>query len=288
MKRTFVETENYTRLLAAVQATEERGAREAGIVLVTSVPGYGKTRCVQRFAVQHGAVYLRAKTHWTPHVALQELVRELGQESDHGRAPAFKQARELLLQTDVPRPIVVDESEHALHDSRTLETFRDLSDTLENVIVLVGMGRLQTRIGRFPQIQSRIARTVDFQPASIADVTACFRALCEVDVDADVLAEVHRRGKGLMRHVLNAIQAVESRALANRLKRATLADVKDVLAALSWADQSKAFGSAAPRPVLRGAEDVRDGHGKPTALASDASVKPTALTAAPGNGRAVA
>jgi hypothetical protein len=239
MKRTFVETENYTRLLAAVQATEERGAREAGMVLVTSVPGYGKTRCVQRLAVQHGAVYLRAKTHWTPHVALQELVRELGAEPETGRARLFKQAKELMAATDTIRPIVVDESEHTLHDSRTLESFRDLSDTLENVVVLVGMGRLQTRIARFPQVQSRIARMVEFQPASLADVTACFKAQCEVEVDAEVLAEVHRRSKGLMRHILNAIQAVESRALANRIKRATLADVKDVLAALSWADHSK-------------------------------------------------
>ena len=78
MRNRFAKTANVTGFLAGVTAVEERGAREAGMLLVTGEPGYGKTRTVQWWAIQTDGVYLRAKSGWTPHWVLTELVKELG------------------------------------------------------------------------------------------------------------------------------------------------------------------------------------------------------------------
>jgi DNA transposition AAA+ family ATPase len=234
MRTVYAETENYTRLLAAVQAVEQRAAREAGLIVVTSEPGYGKTRAVQRFAVQHGAVYLRAMTHWTPHIALAALVRRLGAAPEFGRERLLRQAMALLSADGGLKAVILDEAEHLLRDTQVLETVRDLSDSLENVVVLVGMERLRTTLQRYPQVSSRVARAVTFQPASLEDVALLCRELAEVPIGADVVEELHRRCQGRPRVAINAIKRVEERARANRLKTVALADVRDVLAEDDW------------------------------------------------------
>ena len=48
MKKAFVKTENYARFAAGVKAVEQRGAAEAGMMLVHGQPGYGKSHIVSR------------------------------------------------------------------------------------------------------------------------------------------------------------------------------------------------------------------------------------------------
>ena len=77
MKKAFVKTENYARFAAGVKAVEQRGAAEAGMMLVYGQPGYGKSHIVYRWAEEAGAVYLRANVDWTPKYFLVELCKAL-------------------------------------------------------------------------------------------------------------------------------------------------------------------------------------------------------------------
>ena len=54
MKKAFVKTENYARFAAGVKAVEQRGAAEAGMMLVHGQPGYGKSHIVYRWAEEAG------------------------------------------------------------------------------------------------------------------------------------------------------------------------------------------------------------------------------------------
>jgi len=224
MRRNFAPTENYNRLLAAVAAAEERAAREAGLVLVTGPAGFGKSEAVKRFAVQQGAVYLRGKTHWSPRAMLAELVKALGGDPKHYREALFAQAVDLLSR-ETPRPIVVDEAEHACLDVKALESLRDISDTLENVVVLVGMDQLQSRIARHPQVYSRVAQVVEFQPASLEDVKALANALTEVVMESELLERIHSESQGRIRLVLNALGRAERIGLNNQAQKVSLADI---------------------------------------------------------------
>ena len=224
MRTAFAPTENYQRLLAAVARVEGRAAREAGIILVTGPAGYGKSNAVRRFAVQQNALYLRAKTFWTPRIFLAELVRELGGAPRHRRDDLFTKAIDLLSQ-DTPQPIVIDEAEHMARDLQSLESARDISDTLENVVLLVGMDRLQNRIARFPQIFSRVAEAVEFQPATVEDVSTLAETLCEVKVAADLAERIHGESKGRVRLILNALARAEQHAVTNKLAQVAAADM---------------------------------------------------------------
>lgn len=232
MRLTFAHTSNVNRFLAGVSGVEQRAAKEAGWLLVTGEAGYGKTRTVQWWVVKHGAVYLRAKAAITPHWLLGELVRELEQAPAKTSEELFAQALDVLSRD--PRPIVIDEAEHALHDVRVLESVRDLSDLTEVPVVLVGMERVQTRIARYKQISSRIAEVVEFKPATEEDVRACCDTLCEVAVDDDLVAEVHRQTSGRVREVVNAIGAIERQAKRNKLKTVALADMAGQVLTHDW------------------------------------------------------
>ena len=77
MKKSFVKTENYARFTAGVKAVEQRGAAEAGMMLVHGQPGFGKSHIVSRWAEDAGAIFLRANVDMTPKYFLTELCRAL-------------------------------------------------------------------------------------------------------------------------------------------------------------------------------------------------------------------
>ena len=57
MRKMFVKTENYRKFVSAVKAVEQRGAAEAGMMLVYGVPGLGKSHIVSSWAGQLAAAF---------------------------------------------------------------------------------------------------------------------------------------------------------------------------------------------------------------------------------------
>jgi len=224
MKNQFAVTSNAERFLAAMSALKNRGASEASWVLLTGVPGLGKTELAQWWALTRDAVYLRAKAAWTPRAAQIELSEKLGIAPSRSNAELFAQILGVLGRN--PVPIVIDEIEHCLRDAKVLEVFRDLSDLIEIPIIIVGMDAVRTQIQRHEQISSRIHQVVDFLPATPADV----RTMAEILVEAplvwadDLIAKVHAESEGRYRLIMDALAEIERHAKRNRLQTVSAAD----------------------------------------------------------------
>lgn len=209
MHKAFAQTANVKAFMSAVARANKRGAPEAGITLVTSEPGFGKSRTVKWWGEKHGAIYLRAKASWTPHWFLADLCAELGIEARHRTEQLFAQAIGALMKRS-ETPLIVDEVEHCLRDTKVIEQVRDVTDLVECPVVFVGMESVPFKLNRLPQISSRIAATVTFGPATEACVRAVCDTVCEVKVADDLIAEIHRQSGGRMREIMNAIAAVEA------------------------------------------------------------------------------
>ncbi len=224
MKKQFVKTENYERFRTGITAVENRGAAEASLMLVTAEAGFGKSTTVDHWAIASGAAYVRAKEGWTPAWFKSELAENLKLDT-RGR-PKELFARIAGYVGGNQLPIVIDEVEHCLeNNAAVLEAVRDLSDLTEVLVILVGMDQVQARIARHRQISSRIARVVEFQPASINDVLITCKQLAEVDIADDLVTEIHRASGGRMRDIMNAIATVENTAKRNGATQITLADM---------------------------------------------------------------
>lgn len=225
MRKGFVPTENYRRLAEAQHQVERRGAAEAGLVIVKGPFGVGKSEIVERWAVDTGAVFVRSKETWTKRALLDELAARLGLDN-RGRNSEV-QARVIgRLAVDM-LTLVFDEADHLIRSTPALlEVIRDITDLTGVPCFLVGMEQFGAKLARYGHIASRVARVVDFQPLSLADVKSAVDKLCEVPVAAEVVAQLHVQSQGRMRLVLNAITTLEQWAQANGLKRIEAEHVK--------------------------------------------------------------
>lgn len=226
MRVQFAPTSNVKRLLLGLETVEKRGAKEAGYLLVTSVPGYGKTETLLWLATQQpNTIYLRAKSGWTRHWMLSDLLNELKRVPERHTEDMFRVALAALKIRPGYR-LIIDESEHAMADRRVVEAIRDLSDMAKIPIVLVGMEKIQAIIERFPQVSSRVAAVVAFLPADLADVKAVAQALLEnVALEDDLAQEILSQSQGRMREVLNALARCEAEAKLQKLQKIGLRDM---------------------------------------------------------------
>lgn len=236
MRSQFVKTENYRAFVSAVKAVEQRGAAEAGMMLVYGQPGLGKSHIISRWAAETGAIFLRAGKDWTPRYALVELANELRLDSRGTSQQLFARLLEPIARNQLP--IIIDEAEFALANrAAVLGKIRDISDRAENTVILVGMQDIQRDIKRYGQISSRIARVVEFTPATLDDVRNACKQLAEVEITPELVTEIHHLSEGRMRKVLNIIATIEQIAKTNSLKVMDLSNLEGVPLAYDWQDR---------------------------------------------------
>lgn len=216
MRATFVNTHNARTFLAGLKALEQRGAYEACMMVVDGEPGLGKSTTIQWWAVQTGAVFLRAKEEWTPTWFMRELLQALRETPEHSFERMFRQAMQALSKAAAaahrdgkPFGVVIDEVDHISRNKRMIETIRDLSDMLEIPFILVGMGRVRANLTKFPQVASRVGQYVEFNLAPLADAEALVTALCEVEVKPCLVEFLHRVSGGKFREIKEGIAAIE-------------------------------------------------------------------------------
>lgn len=224
MKKGFVQTENYKRLKEAEKIVSRRGAREAGLVLVRGVYGVGKSELTERWATDSKYVFVRAKETWTKRALLDELADRMGL-AKHGRNQEV-QARIIGKMAVDMVPLIVDEADFLIRTSASLlEVLRDITDLTGTMCFLVGMEHFPLKLARYEHIASRVARVVEFEPLSLADVQATIAAKSEVSIAPDLAPEIHRQANGRMRLVLNAIANIEQWAQANGWSKVTATEI---------------------------------------------------------------
>lgn len=242
MKKAFVQNSNYARFMQAVKAVEQRGAREASLMLVTGPAGLGKSETVDRFAVDTNAIYLRAKETWTKRGLLVEMAETL-------RIPVNATNHEMQAKIighigARQTPIIIDEAEFTVRSTASiLECIRDISDLTETLVVLVGMETIESRIARYPQISSRIAQVVHFAPLTEQDVLLTCKQLAEVDMAPDLVKELLRQSEGKMRLVMNGIATIERIAKTNSMSRVTAEDFKGMELCIEWQARRPRIGA---------------------------------------------
>lgn len=216
MRSQFVVTQNAKSFMAGLKALEQRGANEACVMVVDGIPGLGKTTTVEWWAVQTGAIFLRAKEEWTPTWFMRELLAALRETPEHSFEKMFRQAVTALskhsmaaLRDGKAFGVVVDEVDHISRNKRMVETIRDLSDMLEIPFIMVGMGKVRANLTRFPQVASRVGQYVEFALAPLSDAQALVDALCEVQVAPCLVEFLHKVSGGKFREIKEGIAAIE-------------------------------------------------------------------------------
>lgn len=242
MKKVFVETKNWEALQNAVTRTEKRGSPEASLILVTGEPGMSKTTTMLKYVASSRATYLRALTTWTPTHLIGALCHSFCVQHPIAR-DRFNNLISALISHN--RPIIIDELDLVLdRGPRLLELIRDISDSSEQIIILVGMETILQRISRYKQIASRVSAHVQFKPLDIEDTAALCKGLCDLTIAPDLVAEIHRQAAGSARLVTNAIAVVENLGKRNGMDAVNLSAMRGQVLCADW-QRRKSLGSAA-------------------------------------------
>ena len=228
MKSGFVQTQNFKLLKEAEKLVERRGAREAGLVLVQGQYGIGKSELTERWASDNGHIFLRAKKTWAARSMLDDIAKLIGV-SIKGTAVDV-QNRIIAHLSVTMQTIVIDEADHLLdaRNATKLEVIRDITDLTGTMAFLVGMQNFPATVQRYEHIASRVARIVQMQPLSMADVQATVKAKAEVAITPALVERMHNDCQGRMRLLLNAIANIEMWADANGWKEVDVQHVKNL------------------------------------------------------------
>jgi len=216
MRNVFVPLANTQAFLAGFETVQRRGASENCFMVVDGLPGYGKTSTAQWFAVQNQLPFVRAKREWRPSWMLREILEQVGVTPAHSYERIFAQVIDTLgkrsaiaLGEDRPFALIVDEADHVVGSGALMETLRDISDLIEVPTLLIGMGRINAGIKRFPQIASRAEAHVEFAKLTADCTRKLAAARCECAVADDLLAFLHDKAGGYAREVMTGLSAIE-------------------------------------------------------------------------------
>lgn len=222
MKHKIVEVKNVLRAQDMFANLQGRSDITPGIGLIHGASGFGKTTTVthmfnQLTSMGNLPVYVRCYATDTASSILARIMKELGSE------PLFplRKMVDFITQTMNEQQIAlfIDEADHIVGQAKTMETLRDLYDSTELPVVLIGMEEIARRISHRKQLFNRISEWVEFMPADIEDVAMFASELLarEIRVGEDLLDFIRLRSGGEVRRILIALEKIERFALANEL-----------------------------------------------------------------------
>jgi len=172
LNKTFIRTDNFNKVQAAVAALTNRDPSLPGLGLIYGKWGYGKTEVVEAFYGQSDTFYVRMMETWNA----RRLLEEMGAIAKVGD-PSYRLDR-LCDQVIAGfrrwgKPLFIDEADYLFNGgSRMLNVVRDIHDTTKVPIILIGMEAIHGRLQKHGQFFSRIlpAAIVEFQPVSTPEI----------------------------------------------------------------------------------------------------------------------
>lgn len=171
-------------------------------------PGLGKTTAMIAAANGHNAIYLCANPTWTSRTLLEKLTTALGGSVTHRLSDMHDQVAGRL--TFTGRSILLDEADSIFDSPKLVETFRSLHDaSTHGVFVLVGMEKARAKLAKYPQLERRVQKIVEFLPLSLEDVQLVLAARCEVPIAKCLTTALHKATGGQIAGVCAMIPQIE-------------------------------------------------------------------------------
>lgn len=249
MKHHFVKTENHASLLQAVRYMEQNTSGSARLALVHGEPGVGKTKNIDNWASEVGAVVVKGHVGMSLPGIRWSISNMLGIKTKaNSSAEAMAQ---VIALTHGRQPIIFDEAQFGLSMKSSgvkaagIEYLRDLAERANTYVLLVCHESEVAGFSESAHIRTRIAYRCTMRNATLADTREFISQLCEVPVDDAVIAHVQHVSGGKFRLLEQAIASLEMIARANGLKRLDADSIKGLPLVI---DHEK---SLAPRLVAR-------------------------------------
>jgi len=216
MRQKLALVKNVAALQAAFETLSSRDAGIPGMGLVHGFTGAGKTTSISWLVNRTNGVYVRAYSTWTPNAMLGSIMHELGATALHRSAAMLRYIVKELEQSN--RPLFVDEVNYFAANGEMLDTLRDIHDTSNVPVILIGHEGTERRLVHRAQLARRISEWVEFRPLDKEDARILANTVAEVDIADDLLADLHAQSKGSTGLMTVGLARIEQMAKANGWK----------------------------------------------------------------------
>ena len=225
MKHRMAMTKNVKRFLAAVRELQNRSLGIEGMGLLWGRPGEGKSTTIAYATNMLNGVFLRANTCWSITSMLADMMRELGMEPMHRKAPMINAIVEKLMAR--PRPVFIDESDYLFKKADMVDALRDIYDLTGSPVILIGMEEMARKIQTKGKFARRITQWIEFSGIDAQDARTLADTVCDIHIGDDLLEFVRLEAKANIGRMTTAMSKIESFGRTNSLKSVTRSEWSD-------------------------------------------------------------
>lgn len=235
----IAQTANLALCDMAIERAQSRTQSLPGMVCLYGPSGTGKSVAASFVANRRRAYYVQAKSVWTKKFFLQAILREMGI-STVKTLPEMLEiaAQELALSN---RPLIIDEMDHLI-DKNAVELVRDLYESSQAVILLIGEERLPDKLKKYERFHGRV---LDWVPARLVDLDDARQLATHyapsIEVADDLLNTLVAHAAGSIRRIVVNLERIHEVALSCGW---TIADQAN------WANRPLYTGHAPKRRLL--------------------------------------
>jgi hypothetical protein len=204
---TYAATQNMRLALQTIYTARDAGPGAPRLCIFYGNSGYGKTVAAAHAAALTDAVYLLARSVWTPKSFLEAMCREIG------IVRPAKTAADMMDQiiarlNQCPQPIILDEMDH-LVTKKSVEMIRDIYEATQVPIMMIGEEALPARLKEWERFDNRLIAVTRAEPSSFDDGRLLRDVYTRgVRVDNDLADHFTRECRGIARRiVVNLSQA---------------------------------------------------------------------------------
>ena len=219
---------NVAVLHDAIARTTDRHHNLPGICVFYAPSGFGKSVAASFVATHTRAYYVQASSIDTKKSFLEKVLREMN------IAPVGTATGMLQLIADElaksGKPLIVDEFDHLATASGKVEMIRDIYESSQGTIIIIGEEMLPRKLERWERFHGRVLNWVQAQPASVADAVLLAGVYSpKVAIDEHVLAELVGAVRGSTRRVCTNLEMLGQKALENGQRSVVMEDLRRLL-----------------------------------------------------------
>jgi len=210
--RSVAPLKNVTALVTLIETLTSRRDGLPGLGVGSGPSGYGKTIAAQYCQNSFSAIYIECRHHWTAKGFCEALLIELGVARPKGTISRMMTEICNRVGDEPGRALIIDEADK-LVDKHNIELVRDIYETTQAPVVLVGEELLPQKLEEYERVHNRVLDWVLFQPCDLDDTRALAALLApQVAIGDDLLELIRKKTEGRARRIAVTLHEAASYA----------------------------------------------------------------------------
>jgi DNA transposition AAA+ family ATPase len=217
---TIAPLRNVALLSQLVERVQNRTGGLPGMATFHGPSGYGKTFAAIYAANKYRAYHVQVKSVWTRKKFCAAVLHEMGIQAAPTIADMLDQiGQELSLSR---RPLLIDEADF-LVSKGMIEVIRDIYESSQGAIVLIGEETLPNSLKRWERVHGRMLDWAAAQPGNLGDAKHLAKLYCrDIEIADDLLVALHEASAGSVRRICVNLDRVRERAETTGLRKIDL------------------------------------------------------------------